>query len=77
MPRMTATELDIQDVIDRWLREDFGGRVLVKHSPEYLSLVAAVNAFLKKRENVDAEKFRKAVDLAYQNGYNAGIGVKG
>ena len=77
MPRMSDSELAIRDVIDRWLREDFGGRALVKNSREYLSLVAAIDVFLKKREEIDAVKFRNAVEAAYQNGYDAGIGVKG
>jgi hypothetical protein len=77
MARMTATELDIQDVIDRWIREDFGGRVLIKHSTEYLSLVSAISAFIKKKEDLDAAKFRKAVELAYENGHRAGLGLKG
>ena len=77
MARMTASELEIQDVLDRWLREDFGGRVIVKHSAEYQSLVGALNAFLKKRDELEAQKFQKATEVAYQNGYNQGAGVKG
>jgi hypothetical protein len=76
MARMTETELSIQDVIDRWMREDFGGRVLIKHSPEYGSLVSAIDAFIRKKEQVDAVKFQKAVELAYERGHRAGLRLK-
>lgn len=76
MARMTATELDIQDVIDRWMREDFGGRVLIKHSGEYMSLIAAIDAFVRKKEEVDAVKFKKAVEVAYENGRKAASHAK-
>lgn len=77
MPRMTSSELEIQDVIDRWLREEAQHAGIRKHDRDYTSLVSALDAFLRRKERLDGDKFRKAVDLAYQNGYNAGQGLKG
>lgn len=76
MARMTVLELEIQDVLDRWLREDSCSRI-AKHDREYRSLVTTLEAFLRKRDQRDAARFEKAVEVAYQNGYNAGSGVKG
>lgn len=76
MARMTSTELEIQDVVDRWIRED--GRFRIhKFDREYTALVDALGQFLRQRDQMAAEKFKKAVEVAYQNGYNAGRGVKG
>lgn len=73
---MTEVELAIQDVVDVWLAED-AGRKIEKHGREYNALVRAFDNFLKKREDADAVKFHKAVEQAYQKGYDAGCRLKG
>lgn len=76
MARMTAINLEIQDVIDRWMREDAGVHI-AKHDRTYSSLVRALESFLMERDRNGAADFQKAVETAYQNGYNAGCGQKG
>lgn len=75
MARMTPEQLEINDLVNTWMLEN--GIHLDKGGRQHRALCEAIEGYLKKNDNRVGEELRRAVDAAYERGYNVANGLKG
>lgn len=75
MARMTPEQLEVKDVVDGWMTESHVH--LDKGGQQYRALCEAIEGYLKKKGDRAGGELRKAVDQAYQRGYDTANGIKG